>query len=66
MADQAGIRLQRSRILQTENLSAARNFEHKGAISCVKNRRRGILQIENLSTAGNFEHKGAISRVNDR
>ena len=29
------------RILQTENLSAAGNFERKGAISYVKDRQRG-------------------------
>lgn len=46
MADQASLRFQRSRILQTENLSASRNFERKGAISCVKDRRRGFFSSE--------------------
>jgi len=32
------------RILQTENLSAAGNFERKGAISYVKDRRRDHFQ----------------------
>ena len=33
------------RILQTENLSAAGNFERKGAISYVKDRQRGIFLL---------------------
>ena len=45
MADQASLRVQRSGILQAENLSAAENFVHKGAISCVKVRRRGKIRL---------------------
>ena len=45
MADQAGIRFQRSRILQTENLSVAGNFERKGAMTCVKDRRRTLFLV---------------------
>ena len=45
MADQTSLRFLRSRILQTENLSAAGNFERKGAISYVKDRQRGIFLL---------------------
>ena len=41
MADQASLRVQRSRILQNENLSVAGIFVRKEAISYVKVRRRG-------------------------
>ena len=63
MADQASLRFQRARILQTENLSVAGlsvagNFEHKGAISCVKDRRRGRELRVNFTrfTARNSYH----------
>ena len=53
MADQANIRFQRSRILQTENLSVARNFECKGTITYVKDRRRGFfLFLRNCQLTG--------------
>ena len=48
MADQTSLRFLRSRILLTENLSAAGNFERKGAISYVKDRQRGKKR-ENFS-----------------
>ena len=40
VADQASLRLQRSRIPQTENSAAAENFEYKEIINRAKDHRR--------------------------
>lgn len=64
MADQTSLRFLRSRILQTENLSAAGNFERKGAISYVKDRQRGIfLLLSSEIDAENGEKQGNFPKI---
>jgi len=46
---QESVKYTGSRILQTENSSTARNFEHKGAIKCVKDRRRDDFKFQSVS-----------------
>ena len=44
VADQASLRLQRSRIPQTENSAAAENFEYKEIINRAKDHRREKME----------------------